>query len=75
LITFHAIEKVIDRRCSHVELITMKVRLPMFRNDTVKDFFNLIIRKVLIRSKGWKFIKPVVDFLPRGAKFTDLFVI
>jgi hypothetical protein len=53
----------------------MKVRLPTFQNDTVKDFFNLIIWKMLIGLKGQKIIKPIVDFLPPGAKFTDLFVI
>jgi hypothetical protein len=30
---------------------------------------------MLIGLKGWKFIKPVVDFLPLGTKFNDLIVI
>jgi hypothetical protein len=55
-----------DALVSHVKLITMKVRLPTFWNDTVKNFFNLIIWKVLIWFKGQKFVKPVVDFLPPG---------
>jgi hypothetical protein len=53
----------------------MKVRLPTFQNDTVKDVLNLIIQKVLIGLKWQEFIEPVVNFDPSGAKLADLFVV
>jgi hypothetical protein len=53
----------------------LKVRLPTFWNDVVKDVLNLIIWKLLIGLKWWEFIEPVIDFDPPGAKLTDLFVV
>jgi hypothetical protein len=47
----------------------------MFRNDTVKNFLNLFIRKVLIWLQWQEFVEPIIDFDPPGTKFSDLSVI
>jgi hypothetical protein len=49
---FHDIKEVMDRTMNHVKLVSLQVRLPMFQNDIVEDFFGLILCEMLIGFNG-----------------------
>jgi hypothetical protein len=50
----------------------LQIRLPTLRNNGIKDVLGLFIQKALVGSKWQEFVEIVVDFIPPGAKLTDL---
>jgi hypothetical protein len=56
----------------YVKLVKLQIRLPTLLNDVIEDVFGLILCKVLIASKWQELIKIVVEFVPPGAKLTDI---
>jgi hypothetical protein len=55
---------------NHVKLVSLQVRLPMFWNDIIEDFFGLVLRETLIGFKWRELIKIIVEFDPPGAELT-----
>jgi hypothetical protein len=68
---FHDIKEVMDRTMNYVKLVSLQVRLPMFGNDIIDDFFGLILRETLIGFKWRELVKIIVEFDPPGAELTN----
>jgi hypothetical protein len=71
LITFHYIKEIMNGTMNHVKCVSLQVRLPMFWNDIIEDFFGLVLREILIGFKWRELIKIIVEFDPPGAELTN----
>jgi hypothetical protein len=71
LIMFHDIKEVTDRTMNHVKLVPLQVRLPMFWNDIIEDFFGLILCEALIGFKWRELVEIILEFNPCGAELTN----
>jgi hypothetical protein len=56
---------------NYVKLVSLQVRLPMFWNDIIEDFFGLVLCETLIGFKWSELIKIIVEFDPPGTKLTN----
>jgi hypothetical protein len=56
---------------NYVKLVSLQVRLPMFQNDIVKDFFGLVLCETLIGFKLRELVKIIVEFDSPGAELTN----